>query len=100
MQKSLFVAGLDFGITNTELQDLFAQHGSVKTAKVVTDKYSGQSKGFAFVDMENVNDAQACIKALNATSYKNRTLVVKEKEDKPKTSSGFGGGGNSQRRSW
>jgi RNA recognition motif-containing protein len=99
MQKSLFVAGLDFGITNTELQELFAQHGTVKTAKVVTDKYSGQSKGFGFVDMENVNDAQACIKALNANSYKNRTLVVKEKEDKPKTSSGFGGG-NSQRRSW
>jgi RNA recognition motif-containing protein len=67
MQKSLFVAGLDFGITNTELQELFAQHGTVKTAKVVTDKYSGQSKGFGFVDMENVNDAQACIKALNAT---------------------------------
>ena len=49
--------------------------------------------------MESATDAQACISALNGTSYKNRTLVVKEKEDKPKTDGGFRGG-NSQRRSW
>lgn len=99
MQKSIFVAGLDFGITSSELQELFAQHGKVITAKVVSDRDSGQSKGFGFVDMESATDAQACISALNGTSYKNRTLVVKEKEDKPKTDGGFRGG-NSQRKSW
>jgi RNA recognition motif-containing protein len=99
MQKSIFVAGLDFGITSSELQELFEQHGKVITAKVVTDKFSGQSKGFGFVDMESTSDAQSCIQALNGTSYKNRTLVVKEKEDKPRTSGGFGGG-NLQRKSW
>ncbi len=100
MQKSIFVAGLDFGITSSELQDLFAQHGKVVVAKVVSDKYSGQSRGFGFVDMESAADAQSCINALNGTSYKNRTLVVKEKEDKPKTDGGFRSGGNTQRRSW
>lgn len=99
MQKSLFVAGLDFSITSTELQELFAQHGTVATAKVITDKFTSQSKGFGFVDMETQADAENCIKALNNTTYKNRSLVVKEKEDKPR-SSGGNSGGYRNNRSW
>lgn len=99
MQKSIFIAGLDYSITSSELQDLFAQHGNVVTAKVVSDRDTGQSKGFGFVDMESTSDAQTCISALNGTSYKNRSLVVKEKEDKPKTDGGFRSG-YSQRKSW
>lgn len=102
MQKSLFVAGLDFSITSSELQELFAQHGTVATAKVITDKFTSQSKGFGFVDMETQADAENCIKALNNTTYKNRSLVVKEKEDKPKFGGGNSGGGGyrSQNRGW
>lgn len=101
MQKSLFVAGLDFSITNTELQDLFAPHGEVKSAKVVTDKYSGQSRGFGFVDMDTAEGAKAAIAGLNNTTYKNRSLVVKIKEDKPAGSRGGSTGGNGGgRRSW
>ena len=84
MQKSLFVAGLDYSITSTELQELFSQHGTVTSAKVVTDKFTSQSKGFGFVDMESQADAQNCISALNSMKYKNRSLVVKIKEDKPR----------------
>ena len=97
MQKSLFVAGLDYSITSTELQELFAAHGTVTSAKVVTDKFTSQSKGFGFVDMESQSDAQNCITALNSTSYKNRSLVVKIKEDKPKNDNGYSRG---NQRSW
>ncbi|MCC2624561.1 MAG: RNA-binding protein [Burkholderiales bacterium] len=100
MQKSLFVAGLDYSITSTELQDLFSAHGKVTSAKVITDKFTSQSKGFGFVDTETQIDAENCIKALNNTTYKNRSLVVKEKEDKPRSGGNFGGYRNSQNRSW
>ncbi len=101
MQKSLFVAGLDYSITSADLQELFAEHGTVTSAKVITDKFTSQSKGFGFVDMETQADAENCIKALNNTTYKNRSLVVKEKEDKPKTGGNSGGyRNNSQNRSW
>lgn len=97
MQKSLFVAGLDYSITSTELQQLFTNHGTVTSAKVITDKFTSQSKGFGFVDMETQADAQNCISALNSTSYKNRNLVVKIKEDKPKNDNGYT---RNNQRSW
>ncbi len=97
MQKSLFVAGLDYSITSAELQELFAAHGTVTSAKVITDRSTSQSKGFGFVDMETQADAQNCITALNSTSHKNRSLVVKIKEDKPKSDNGYGRG---NQRSW
>ncbi len=104
MQKSLFVAGLDFSITSAELQEMFAAHGKVTSAKVITDKFTSQSKGFGFVEMETQAEAENCIKALHNTTHMNRSLVVKEKEDKPRTSSGGNSGGyrnsNSQSRGW
>lgn len=99
MQKSLFVAGLDFSITSTELQELFAGHGTVTSAKVITDKFTQQSKGFGFVDMESQADAENCIKVLNNTTYKNRSLIVKEKEARPR-SNGGNSGGYRNNRSW
>ena len=98
MQKSLFVAGLDYSITSAQLQELFAQYGSVKSASVITDRDTGQSKGFGFVDMENTTDAQACINALNGSTFKNRSLVVKEKEERAKTGNAGGFKGNNSRK--
>ncbi len=98
MKKSLFVAGLDFSITDTELNQMFSQFGTVESAKVITDKYSGQSRGFGFVDMSSVEEANACISGLNETFVKNRQIFVKVKEDKaPGSSSGNArrSGGNS-----
>lgn len=99
MKKSLFVAGLDFSMTDANLKELFGQHGSVESAKVITDKFTGRSRGFGFVDMVSVEDAQACVNALNESSHMNRTLAVKFKEDKPASSGGgFGGNRNNNSR--
>ena len=102
-QHSLFVAGLDYSITSDELKELFAKHGKVTSAKVITDKMTSQSRGFGFVDMESQADAEACIKELNGQNYKNRGLAVKIKEEKAPTrndSRGDNGYGRSQRNSW
>ena len=98
MQKSLFVAGLDFSITNKDLEELFSQHGKVASAKVATDFGTGRSKGFGFVDMESSEDAAKCIQMLNETDHMNRKLAVRIKEDNPKKS--FGGGGGNRNKSW
>lgn len=104
MKKSLFVAGLDFGITDQGLSEIFAPFGTVESAKVITDKYSGQSRGFGFVDMCSQAEAEACINALNNTTVKNRQIVVKIKEDKAPGSSSGGArrpsGGGFSRNSW
>lgn len=91
MKKSLFVAQLDFAITDENLKELFSTYGTVESAKVVTDKFSGRSRGFGFVDMSSQTEAQECINNLNNTTYKNRQIVVKLKEDKPAGSSQRGG---------
>lgn len=100
MKKTLFVAGLDFSINDNGLKELFSQHGTVASAKVVTDKYSGQSRGFGFVEMSTPDEAQEAIKQLNNSSHMNRTLAVKNKEEKPagsNNSRGGNGGGFSRR---
>lgn len=99
MKQSLFVAGLDFSVTSDELSTLFSQYGTVVSAKVITDNFSGKSRGFGFVEMSTAQEAADCITSLNNSSYKNRQLVVKEKEDNPsKKSSGSSRPGT--RRSW
>lgn len=82
MKKALFVAGLDFAITDNDLKEIFSPYGTVESAKVITDRYSGQSRGFAFVEMSSQAEAQNCIHNLNNTTVKNRQIVVKIKEDK------------------
>lgn len=106
MKKTLFVAGLDFAITNDGLKQIFAEHGTVESAKVVTDKFSGQSRGFGFVEMSTQAEADECVKVLNGASVSGRSLAVKYKEDKPAgerrpSNGGFGGGNrNGGSRSW
>lgn len=97
MKKSLFVAGLDFSMTSDNLKELFAQHGTVESAKVVTDRDTGRSRGFGFVDMASVAEAQACVDNLNNATHMNRSLAVKFKEDKPASGGGFGGNRNNSR---
>lgn len=97
MQKSLFVAGLEWSITSEELQEIFSAHGSVESAKVITDKFTGRSKGFGFVDMATAEDAENCIKQLNDTMHKNRQIVVKIKEPKPAGERNFRSNNNDRR---
>jgi RNA recognition motif-containing protein len=89
MTQSLFVAGLDFSINDHDLKDIFSEHGVVLSAKVITDKFSGQSRGFGFVEMSSAAQAQACIKNLNDATVKNRQIVVKIKEERPSTGKTF-----------
>lgn len=90
MQKSLFVAGLDFSMTSEDLKELFSQYGTVESAKVATDFGTGRSRGFGFVDMATSEDAQKCIQMLNDATHMNRQLAVREKEDRPRKPAGGG----------
>jgi len=95
MAKKLFVGGIPWATTSDDLQQLFSQHGTVASATVITDKMTGRSRGFGFVEFENDAEADAATAALNNSDYNGRTLVVKEArplEDRPKRSFGDRGG--------
>ena len=87
----IYVGGLPYSTNSDELRDLFAQLGAVTSASVVEDKYSGQSRGFGFVEMENNDEAQAAIAKYNGYSMGGRALTVNEA--KPREDRGGGGGG-------
>lgn len=76
MSTKLYVGNLPWTFNNNQLSDTFKKHGNVISAKVVTDKESGKSKGFGFVEMENENDANTAIRALNGSEISGRKLVV------------------------
>lgn len=93
MGTKLYVGSLPYSTTEQELSQLFSQHGTVQSAKVITDRYTGQSRGFGFVEMATGEDAQKAITALNGTELGGRTLVVNEARPQEKRSFGGGGGG-------
>lgn len=72
------MGNLSYNLTGDELRELFKEHGEVSEVNVITDKYTGQSKGFAFVEMPKQSEAEAAIKALNETSIKGRNLKVNQ----------------------
>ena len=89
----IFVGGLPFATTDDELKTLFAGQGAVESASVVRDRYSNESRGFAFVDMPNDAEAQKALKALNGQQLGGRTLTVNEAKARE-----TGGGGGGERR--
>src|SRR5688500_14172096 len=97
--KKIYVGNLAFNATEDELRELFGQHGSVSTVSLVTDRESGQARGFGFVEMEN--GAEAAISALDGKQVGGRTLKVNEarpREDRGGGGGGFGGGGGRRNR--
>ena len=76
MSTKLYVGNLPWTFSNNQLQDTFTKHGNVVSAKVVTDKETGKSKGFGFVEMENDSDAGNAVKALNGSEVSGRKIVV------------------------
>ena len=92
MGNKLYVGSLPYSTTEQQLAELFAQHGAVQSAKVITDRFTGQSRGFGFVEMATDEDAQKAIAALNGAQIGGRTLVVNEARPQEKRS--FGGGGS------
>jgi RNA recognition motif-containing protein len=103
MGSKIYVGGLPYAATEQQLSDLFAQHGAVASARVITDKFTGQSRGFGFVEMSSDEEAQKAIAALNGTQMDGRTLTVNEaRPQEPRTGGGggrggFGGGGGGGR---
>jgi len=90
MATKLYVGNLSYQMTDQELNDLFAESGNVSSAQVVTDRYTGQSRGFGFVEMASEDEAQQAIAAINGRNVGNRALVVNESRPRE----GGGGGGN------
>lgn len=73
---NIYVGNLDFGVEEGDLKEIFEEYGPVISAKIITDKFSGRSKGFGFVEMENEDDAIKAIKELNNATLADRTIVV------------------------
>jgi len=95
MNNKLYVGGLPYSVTDGKLQEIFEAHGAVESARVISDKFTGQSRGFGFVEMGSGNEAQKAIDALNGTQFDGRTLTVNEaKPMADRNSNGGGGRGN------
>ena len=96
MNKKLYVGGLAYSVTDAQLQELFAAHGTVESARVVTDKFTDSSRGFGFVEMGTQQEAEKAIEVLNGTEYEGRNITVniaKPREERPRGGRGGGGGG-------
>ncbi len=95
MAKNIYVGNLVWDATADDLLALFEQHGKVGQAQVITDRETGRSRGFGFVEMENDAEAQQAIEALNGTPFRGRPLTVNEARPREERSGGggYGGGG-------
>jgi cold-inducible RNA-binding protein len=95
MGRKLYVGNLGYGVSSSDLEQLFTAHGTVDSAQVIEDRSTGQSKGFGFVEMGSDAEAQAAISAaLNGQDHGGRALTVNEaKPREPRSGGGYGGGG-------
>lgn len=93
MGKKLYVGNLNYDVTNDTLESMFSPFGSVNSAEVITDRDTGRSKGFGFVEMGDDNAAQEAIRGLNETQQGGRALTVNEARPREARSGGFGGRG-------
>ena len=94
---NIYVGNLTFSMTEEELRSAFASHGEVSTARIITDRETGRSRGFGFVDMSADTEAQAAIDGLNGSELDGRAVNVNEAHARPERSDGGGGGGRGQR---
>lgn len=90
--KKLYVGSLPYSITEDELQALFSPYGEIESVRIITDKFTGQSKGFGFVTMVNQNDAEKAAQELNGKAVKGRTLIVNEARPEERRERSGGGG--------
>ena len=99
MGNKLYVGNLSYNVRDEDLQQAFAQYGSVSSAKVMMDRDTGRSKGFGFVEMGSDAEAQAAINGMNGQSLDGRAIVVNEARPREERPGGFGGGGGGGRPS-
>ena len=94
MGKKLYIGNLSYGVASSDLQQLFAQFGKVESAEVISDRMTGRSKGFAFVEMGSDEEARKAIDGMNGKDHEGRPMVVNEARPRePRHGGGFGGGG-------
>ncbi len=99
MGNKLYVGNLSYNVRDEDLQQAFAQYGSVSSAKVMMDRDTGRSKGFGFVEMGSDAEAQAAINGMNGQALDGRAIVVNEARPREERPGGFGGGGGGGRPS-
>ncbi|MFZ0791707.1 MAG: RNA-binding protein [Chromatiaceae bacterium] len=92
---NIYVGNLPYSVTDADLRETFSQYGDVSNVQLISDKFTGESKGFGFVEMDNNSQADAAIKALNGTAMKGRNITVNQA--KPKSDRPSHGGGGSRR---
>jgi RNA recognition motif-containing protein len=103
MSNKLYVGNLSFSTGEEDLEELFGAHGEVVSAKLVTDRDTGRSRGFAFVEMSSAEEAQRAIENLDGKDFMGRNLkvnIAKPREDRPRGGGGGGGGGRGRSRDW
>jgi RNA recognition motif-containing protein len=91
--KKLYVGNLSYGVSSSDLEEMFSSYGTVQSAQVISDRESGRSKGFGFVEMGSDEEAQAAIRALNGHENDGRPLTVNEARPREDRGGGGGGGG-------
>ena len=96
MGNKLYVGNLSYNIRDDDLQQAFAQYGSVSSAKVMMDRDTGRSKGFGFVEMGSDAEAQSAINGMNGQALDGRAIVVNEARPREERPGGFGGGGGTR----
>jgi RNA recognition motif-containing protein len=92
MGRKLYVGNLSYTVSSSDLEALLSQHGTVESAEVISDRMTGKSKGFGFVQMASDDEAQAAIEALNGHEYQGRALTVNEAKPREPRPAGGGGG--------
>ncbi len=97
MNKKLYVGGLPYSVTEDKLQEIFSAHGTVESARVITDRFTGRSRGFGFVEMSSEEEAQTAIDSLNGSDLDGRSLTVNEARPQENRGGGGGGGGGGDR---
>ena len=98
MNNKLYVGGLPYSVTDARLQEIFSAHGTVESARVIADKFTGQSRGFGFVEMSSDQEAERATTALNGTDFEGRNIVVSEaRPQQQRTPRPMGGGGRPPR---
>ena len=101
MGRKLYVGNLPYSATESDLSTKFAESGTVDSCKLITDRDTGQSKGFGFVEMSSDSEAHAAIQSLNGTDYDGRPMKVNEaKPQEKRPGGGYGGGGGGGGNRW
>ncbi len=92
----IYVGNLPYSVNDSALKEMFDQYGNVTSARVIIDKFSGDSKGFGFVEMPEKSEADAAIAALDGKDFDGRAMRVNESQPKPRNDRGGGGGGGNR----